>query len=255
MVQFNFSHVLPGVVWSTVAFPEKNILLLEVRDSKEKRVSFWALNYQTNEFLWREKTLDEPWWVNLSGVHDGVILFTIYVDTQNPDKKAAMAYSLDSFELLWWHNDFSISSVGKTITGFTSKLGLKEAFLDVFTGKEVGGSVNPAVPNGNVIRPLQYIENTPYFDTVRRFLADRLNFSAVHSLEYLEAHSHIIISCYTGQEILANYLIVLSLEGVVMMKEIMEESVQGIGLGTFFVIERSLFFVKNKAALVSYTLI
>jgi hypothetical protein len=87
-------------------------------------------------------------------------------------------------------------------------------------------------------------------------LADRLNFLAVGSFEYLETSSHILISCYEKEnDLLANFLFVLSLEGEILLKEILDSPVQGIGLDTFFVIERSLFFVKNKAALVSYTLI
>jgi hypothetical protein len=252
--EFIFSLPFPGTVWSLTAYPPRNVILIEVRDKVEKQVSFWALDYATGEFLWRNRKLEEPWWVNISGVYADVILFTLYLDSNNPDKKAVVAYSLLEFRLLWWNNDFSIGSIGDVVHGFTSKLGLKEMRLDILTGN-VSGNADREKQKSDIQRPVQYAEGTDYFETIRIFLADRLNFSAVDSFEYLETDSHIFISCYEKQNELANYLIVLSLDGEIVLKEILDSPVQGIGLDTFFVIQRSLFFVKNKTDLVSYTLI
>lgn len=260
MPEFNFSHRFPGVVWNTVAYPKEDLVLLEIRDTSHKQVTFSALNYKTNQFLWHDRKLDEPWWVNVSGIVNGVVLFTVYLDTANPDKKAVLAYMLEDLKLLWWHNDFSISAIHKNgIVGFTSKLGLKEVVLDVQSGKEYtgqeGAETTEMQNSGDVLKPVQYQEGTSYFETVKIFLAERLNFSVLNSLEYLETSSHIVISCYVKQDDLANYLIVLTLNGDLALKEILDSSVKGIGLDTFFAIGRSLFFVRNKMEFVSYTMI
>jgi hypothetical protein len=253
-VEFAFSRPFPGVVWSIIAYPPGRVVIVEVRDKAARQVSFWALDYERKEFLWTDQKVEEPWWVNVSGVHKDVILFTLYLDSSNPDKKAVVAYSLHGFRLLWWNNDFSIGTIGDVVQGFTSKLGLKEQCLDIRTGNAIEkDSKVESAPS--ILKPVQYAEGTEYFETIQRFLADRLNFFAVTSFEYLETSSHILISCYEKQNELANYLFVLSLDGDVLLKEILDSPVQGIGLDTFFVIERSLFFVKNKAQLVSYTLI
>jgi hypothetical protein len=54
---------------------------------------------------------------------------------------------------------------------------------------------------------------------------------------------------------LANYLIVLTADGDVVMNEKAGENLKGIGIDTFFLLEGSLFFVKNKCELVRYKLI
>lgn len=253
-VDFAFSLPFSGVVWSLTAYPPASIIVIEVRDKVLKQVSFSAWNYETKTFLWTDRRLEETWWVNVAGVHKDVILFTLYLDTNNPEKKAVVAYSLRDFTLMWWNNDFSIGSIGDVVVGFTSKLGLKEQCLDLRTGniseREESGPISHSI-----LKPVQYNEGTEYFETIQKFLADRLNFLAVGSFEYLEIQSYILISCYERQNELANFLFVLSLDGEVLLKEILDSPVQGIGLDTFFVIERSLFFVKNKAELVSYTLI
>lgn len=258
MLQFNFSHRFDGVVWNTVAYPQRELVLVEVRDTGQKQVSFSALNYKTNRFLWSDRKLEEAWWVNLSGVAADVALFTVYLDTNNPDKKALLAYSVDELKLLWWNNDFSVSAVeGTQILGFTSKLGLKEQVLNLHSGKEEQRRLQAVheEPGKTLYKPVQYTEGMEYFETVRTFLADRLNFLAVSALEYLETSSCIIISGYIEEEGLANYLLVLSQQGELLLKEKLESAVKGIGLDTFFVLEGCLFFVKNKVELVSYTMI
>jgi hypothetical protein len=54
---------------------------------------------------------------------------------------------------------------------------------------------------------------------------------------------------------LANYLIVLTSEGDVLLHEKAAENLKGIGIDTFFLLEGSLFFVKNKCELIRYKLI
>ncbi|HYF68000.1 MAG TPA: DUF4905 domain-containing protein [Ohtaekwangia sp.] len=260
MPEFNFSHRFSGVVWNTVAYPKEDLVLLEIRDTSHKQVTFSALNYKTNQFLWHGRKLDEPWWVNVSGIVNGVVLFTVYLDTANPDKKAVLAYTLEDLKLLWWHNDFSISMICEnSIVGYTSKLGLKEVVLQVQSGKEYAAhertETREVQISGEVLKPVQYLEGMPYFETVKIFLAERLNFLVLNSLEYLETSSYIAISCYVKHNELANYLIVLTLNGDLALKEILDPAVKGIGLDTFFAIGRSLFFVRNKMEFVSYTMI
>lgn len=258
MLQFNFSHRFEGVVWNMLVYPQQDVLLLEIRNADQKVVSFSALNYAENLFLWNNRKLDEAWWISLSAVEAGVVLFTVYLDKNNPDKKALMAYSLSNLELKWWNNDFAVGAVeGNQVMGFTSRLGLQEKALDLHSGKEIArasGSVKH-VAKELILKPVQYLEGTAYFDTVKVFLADRLNFSALSSLEYLETDSCIIVSGYTEENGLVNYLLVLSRKGDLLFKEKINGPVKGIGFETFFVLGGCLFFVQNKVELVSYKLI
>lgn len=256
---FNFSHRFPGIVWNTITAPDEPVLIIEDRDPVRKQVLFSALNFNTNTFLWRDKPLEETWWVNASAVTCGIILFTVYLDTNNPDKKGILAYSLQDMSLTWWNNDFSISSIkGDLIVGFTSKTGLKELILDVRTGKErtlqEDSGNAPALPIP-LQKPLQYGEGMEYFETVKTFLGNQLNLTAVSALEYLETDRNIVISFYSEEGGLANYLLVISKEGEILLKEKLDWPVKGIGMDTFFILGNALFFVKNKVELVSYTIL
>lgn len=255
-ITFNFSHVFQGVIWNMKISEDGKIIVFEVRNTETKIVKFSALDLDTHEFLWREKMLDEPWWINLTTVTRDVVLFTLYTDTNNPDKKAALAYQLANGELMWWNNDFSISTVAADIViGYAEKYGKREMALDIRTGKEtVPGDILPKRVE-IVQRPQQYPADHEYFHTVKTFFNRKFNLSPITALEYLEYDSLIFISCYLQENELANYLFIISADGNLLLKERLGEHLKGIGLDTFFVLSGCVFFVKNKGELVSYKIL
>jgi hypothetical protein len=255
-IRFNFSRLFKGTIWNTVAVPGKNLLLLEIRNAEGKQVTFAALNLERNEFLWNDKSLEEPWWVNLSACSDDVILYDLYLETSNPDKKALLAFSLLDHKMIWWNNDFSLISVSHHhVLGYVSKLS-KEVILDLHTGKPLPDAVlSPLDSKTALIRPFQYNDQTGHFSTVQTFLQSKLNLSPVIALEYLEHESLIFISCNVMETGLVNYLLVLDSSGNVLLHEKLDEPQKGIGLDTFFILNGCLFFVKNRRELVSYSIV
>lgn len=252
-VQFNFSHVFEGVVWNMMASSSDGILILEVRNSEKKKVVFSALETRTGKFLWRDKGFDEPWWINLGAVSDQVIVFTVYLETNNPDKKGVFAYDIIADKMLWWNNDFSlISAANGIVKGSSSKYGFRNLALDIKTGMELPGEHQEQQNATDVIRPHQYLSDHEYFNTVKIFLEQKFNLTPVVALEYLEHDSIVFISFYVQERELANYLIMISTDGNLLLKEKLDEQLKGIGLGTFFILSGCVFFVKNRAELVSY---
>lgn len=231
--------------------------MLEIRDEVNKQVSFAAVDYSTGAFRWKNVRFEEPWWINLAGVSGEVVLFTLYTDTHNPDAKSLLAYHLSDQKIIWWQNDFSISAItANFVIGYSFKFGLQEMTLDLMTGKVVPASINDeTMQNFPVIRPFQYLEGAPDFETVKSFLQRKLNMVPLVGIDYLEHDNLIFISCYVQENGLANFLIVLSAQGEVLLREKTGEALNGIGMDTFFILEGSLFFVKNKRELVRYKVV
>lgn len=255
-IEFNFSHVFEGIVWNTIASSENGILFLEVRNNEQKRVTFSALDIKTGEFLWRDVLFDEPWWISLSASSGEFLIFTIYLETNNPDKKGVFAYHIDKRKIVWWNNDFSITSLADgQVFGVTSKYGTRSIVLDLASGREIGAGENTVKMNDAVIRPHQYLDDNEYFATVKTFLSRKFNFTPVIALEYMEHDSIIFISFYIQDAELANYLLIVSADGEELMKEKLDEHLKGIGMDTFFVLSGCVFFVKNKVELFSYKIV
>ena len=236
--------------------PDDGTLILEVRDSHRKKVTFSALESQTGKFIWRDKRFDEDWWINLGAVSNNVIVFTVYLETNNPDKKGVFAFHILEDRMLWWHNDFSLVSVSNgVVEGNSSKYGFRNVTLDIMTGQEVSEKGIERQINSDVIRPHQYLAEHGYFNTVKIFLEQKFNLFPVKALEYLEHDSLIFVSFYVQEIELANYLIMISADGNLLVKEKLDEQLKGIGLDTFFILSGCVFFVKNRAELVSYKIV
>ena len=255
-IDFNFSYVFDGIVWNTLVSSENGVLLLEVRNSEKKQAAFSALDFNTGKFLWRDVIFDEPWWINLGATANSIVLFTLYLETNNPDKKGVFAYHLFDRKIVWWNNDFSLISVSnRQVKGVASKYGTRTISLDLETGKEVSNLEEGSKSTAEIIRPHQYLADNEYFSIVKTFLNRKFNLMPVIALEYLEHDSIIFISFYTQEDELANYLLILSASGEVLMNEKLDEHLKGIGLDTFFVFSGCVFFVKNKVELVSYKIV
>lgn len=259
ILNFNSSNAFKGVIWNTMADGNNNRLFLEVRDVQEKKVSFSALNLQNNEWLWKDISFEEPWWISLGAIAGDVLLLVIYTDQTNPDKKSLLAYDVLRNEITWWYNGFSLSGANALyVKGVDSKFPAKEILLDVSTGKPLPGAgvVDFALSqNFPVIKPFQYQEGTGHFDTVAEFLRTRCDIVPAAVIEYLEHKSLILVSVFVKERDLANYLYVFTDSGQVLLKEKLGDYLKGVGLDTFFVFSDYLIFVKNKHELISYRIV
>ena len=256
--EIRISHLFRGVVWNTLADGENQRLFLEVRDPAEKTVSFSALNLRNNQWLWKDLTLEERWWVSLQRVSGDMLLLTVYNDAQNPDKKSIVAYDVLKNSMAWWHNGFSVTSVNSLyVKGVDSRFPEKACILDLFTGQVVKHVDFDLADSQNftVIRPFQYEEGTAHFNTVKDFFASRLGILPVAAIEYLEYEGLIFASVLVNEAGLANYLYGLSASGEVLIKEKLGESLKGVGMDTFFIFSGHLIFVKNKNELISYKIV
>lgn len=254
-----FTLAFDGTIWKTVADAEEKKLFVEVRNTSSKTVSFSAVDLSQNNWLWRNLKMEEPWWITLAAASRNILFFTAYTDyNNNPDKKSILAFDILQQKILWWRNDFAISTVsGGIVTGVDTKFGSKEVGLNVADGKELARDavVFGAEQNFTVIKPFQYHEGSTHFDTVRSFLKSKTNILPVITVEYIEYGSLIVISAFTNPGDLANYLIVFNSEGELLLNEILGEHLKGIALDTFFILQGFLIFVKNKRELVCYKLL
>lgn len=253
-----FSQQFQGIIWNTLADGNNHRLFVEVRNPVDKTVSFSALNLQNNQWLWKDVIFEEAWWISLRAVEGDILLFIIYADTGNPDKKSVLAYDVTEKKIAWWYNGFSITSVNRLfVIGVDAKLPEKETILDLSTGKAVANVDFHLGDSQNfpVIRPFQYEEGTAHFNTVKDFLSSRLGISPVASIEYLEIGNLIVLSIFVKEQGLANYLYAFDADGEVLIREKLGEDLKGVAVDTFFVFSGHLIYVKNKNELISYKIV
>jgi hypothetical protein len=244
-------------VWNLLVHPQRNIIFIETRHETLKQVQFSALDLSSNNFLWRDIVLEEPWWITMTDVSANTLLFTVFNDTNNPDKKSILAFDFEKQAVLWWRNNYAVSAVTPSdVIGVDTTFGRKNVVLDLLTGQPgKDQTVLPAARNFSIQKPLQYYEDAGHFNTVKSFLESKLRIQPLSLIEYLEYRSLIVISCYLNENGLANFLFVLTQGGELLFTEKLGEGLKGIGVDTFFIFSGYLIFVKNKSWLASYKVV
>jgi hypothetical protein len=238
--------------------PDQPVLLVEVRDEVNFKVNFFALDYQQNLFLWKDLELSEPWWIGLAAAQGNTLLFQSYVNKGNPDHKNLIACNISDASVRWEVAEFSFYDWDDAvIRGYHTVVDIQPAVVDVETGVLTKASWDSQPPRvqPESVSPVQYLEGSTHFETVKKFVSTKVEYSPVMGVEYLEWKDWILVSIYVAQPSgLANYLLVFDREGKICLTEKLAENLTGLGTDTFFILSGCLFLVKNKSELVTYLL-
>jgi hypothetical protein len=257
-LDFNFSRNFPGTVWNSLSVPDTDLLVIEVRNEDQREASFSVLNVKENRFEWEHKVFEETWWIGLTAASPDVLLLHLYQSMDNPDKKGLLAWHIHDQKLLWRLDDFTFNYLDDSyLYGSFTKDGSVIQAIDLYTG-EIKENVRPtSVLKENILlqMPFQYVDGNVHFETVKSFLTSRLGVLPIMGVEYLEYAHLIFISYHVFEESLANYLVVFTDEGELVIQEKLDDQIKGLGLDTFFIGSGSLFFVRNKSELISYRIV
>lgn len=253
-----FSHRFPGTIWNTLAVEAGNRLVLEVRDDVNFKVTFSLLDYVKNEFVWKDISLPESWWVNLAAVNKSTVLLNRFMNKGgNPDHKSLIALDAVSTAIRWEAEELSFYDWNDSeILGYRTKDDLMPVKINLLTGElaEEPWHHSPESTRHEKPRPVFYAEGTAHFETVKKFVA-QTDYVITKGVEYLEFSGWIIVSIYVEESgKLANYLLVFSETGTLALTVKLGEKLAGLGADTFFILSGCLFLVQNKTDLVAYRL-
>jgi hypothetical protein len=240
-----------------VAVPPEKLLLVEVRDEINRRVSFSALNYGTNSFLWEDFVFDDSWWTSLLAAQGSILLIHTYTNPDNPDAKTLHALDLSTRQPLWQIKEFSFTRfIRDRVEGLLGTQDPHIVQLNIFTGEIIEKDLKLDEPVDKIsepFSPFQYLQGSSYYDSVNEFLLQYCDRKAEGTIEYLE-HEGLIFISYHVRETggLVNYLLVMNEEGKHLYHEKIDDQLKGLGVDTFFILSGCLIFVRNKRELLSY---
>jgi hypothetical protein len=235
---------------------KKDILIIETRDDQNFQVQFSALDFKRNEFIWSGLKLKESWWIGMTAANEKTLLFHTFINKGNPDHKNLIAYDIFDQKIRWEVEEFSFFDWNTSeIQGYNTKDDLTQATINIESGivTEKPWENKPLVEQEGLIRPVLYAEGVAHFETIKKFIQQKVQLTTSKAVEYLEYEEWIITSFYVEEAGLANYLFVFDKNGAVLLKEKLGESLQGLGVDTFFMLSGCLFLVKNKSELVVYS--
>ena len=205
------------VIWNLLPVPQLCQMIIEERNDNARNVSIACIEF-SGKVVWRVNHLPETWWINVNRVTLNQVVLRVFQTTTNPDV-------------------------------------VSEIVLNVRNGEPVSVQPEPECTNG-LLRPFVYVQGEAEFNTVQKFLEERVKQQIFIGAEYLEANDLVFIAYYIGQPgNFTNVLACFSRTGELSWSEEIGTNLEGMGIGTFFIATNTLFFVKNKTELVTFRIV
>lgn len=254
-LQNHFSQVFQGDIWQQSL--SGNHLLLTIRDQEQLKVSFSLVELSTGDLLFEGLSFEEDWWISTYHFFENTIVFQVYEDSQDMDRKHYFALDIETKEIIWELD--KVQATGRH--GYFLQLKSMEAgevlfYLDIRSGETF--SNQPEIYSTETIsdpgrHPLHYVEEGDYFDTMSAFGTRKLGKTLVGACDYLEYQGLIFLAFhYQDGKGLTNELVVLDPEKGILLQQTLCEGLAGLTSGAFFIVHEQLIFVEGKNTLNSF---
>lgn len=253
-MRLDFSHSFDADIWEVLF--HNNRLLITTRDSEKLAVSFSLFDLAEQKFLWKNISFEESWWVSVYHFADNVIVFQTYDDTQNIEARSIFGFNSSSLEADWAVDNVKLFNVQSNVLSLASMDSPETTFgINIQTGQEVSEEVvfSDEDQDSSALYPTHYETDNPHFETISKFLKEKVQVHLEGSCDYLEWGDYFAVSANTKVEAGYNLdLFVFNLEGELVLQQSLESGLKGLATGTFFIVNQALIFVEGKRNLIVY---
>jgi hypothetical protein len=256
-----------GTVWKLLC--SKNILFGDVRDTEKKTSSFFAMDFQTGEALWKNVSVGEQWWIGRQGILNDIVLIHGFEKPDMPIPKGVYALDAATGKCLWENSEttFLFSYNNKL---YAQRAGFREKNfyeLDPRTGETLYDYGTNEDALAQLKKPAAIEENWDGYifsgqiasqtHSVQEALAKHFDFARVRGGVDVAETDGVAIASYhepaRGAEAMLNNIVtnvikVVDLRtGALLFEDTIVESAPTPTPDTFFVKDRVLMYVKECA--------
>lgn len=253
-LRLDFSHGFDADIWEVLSFG--NRLLITTRDSEALAVRFSLLDLDRGEFVWKDISFDESWWISVYHFAGDFIVFQTYDDTQNIEARSVFGFDTTSMEATWAVENVKLFNVQSGLLQLAAISDPAYQFkIDIRTGAETNEPSNSSEVMVSTVTsyPTHYEPESPHFATVTKFLKEKQSVELIGSCDYLEWDEYFAVAANTKED--TGYtldLFVFTLSGELLMHQLLEKGLKGLATGTFFIVNQGLIFVEGKRNLNVY---
>ncbi len=244
-----FSHLFDGLIFKILADEVLPLLALEIRHTETKEVSFAVVDYEKKELVFEGLGLEESWWVGMVAFYEGKLFFHSFADKQYPEPQGIIVADVIEQAIILEKKGVYLEEINQSGVhiSWIGEQGKKPEILDI--------QIANTLKKNNLVFPFQYVEKTPYFETLARFLSQKLGIKIVQQLDYLEINKHIIISYLVeNDKKISQFLLILSQNGEILFHQSLDSQVKGIQTEVFFVVNDFLISIANRKNLLIFKL-
>lgn len=251
-----FSLLFKHNIWEVRA--SGSYVLITTRDTEQLQVAFSLFDIDKNNFIWQDISFEESWWISVYHFSGEMIVFQTYTDTQDIEARSIFGFDLKTMEANWSINDVSVRLRGKS---WLEVCPIRDETAGSFVINIKTGETTehfPKAPHSpgepGQIAPNHYEADSPHFKTLADFLQSKWDMITDGSCDYLETNDFFIISANSKSEKYYDLnLFVFDHSGNLLLREKLDSDMKGLATGTFFILNQTLIFVREKRNLVFYS--
>lgn|GEM_PF-1202350 len=263
------SFSFDGLIWKVIPDELNQLLVVEYRNADKHLADFGAIDLKKKKIKWQGVKKDESWWIGLETVNNGYLYLHGFKDIQNPEHKGIISVASDTGKVLWEEKVLTFGGVfSEGVLALQNEEEENKVYflLDLKTGKqkkeysdvEVLKKLNEVFrekQKSNIQNALHFTQENEYFSKLSEYVQVVTGDQASLAFDYAECKNFIIISYYIySDNKLQNLLLIANEEGEVLLKEILDQGLKGVGMDTFFLLGNAVIFVKEKKELIIYEL-
>ena len=251
-MEISFEIEFDGRIWDSAY--EDGIICLETKNTESKKTTFHLLDLNEVEILSSFHSPLDEFFCGLDTFQNQQTIIHGFDQNQNILTKGVSIHDLQG-EIVFTSPDYLFELATKDMVLLTDK---DQQLLKLENNKPepltTAIELDEIVNNG-ILKPVHYPSEDPHFQTIDTFLNQKFKLKPLKGLDYLECDGKIIISFYLSDTNgLRNLLYVLDQQGKLIFEDIQDEKLTGIGMDTFFVIEKKLYYIKTKNLFVGVNL-
>ena len=95
-----WEYRVKGILWRLL-FSGNERIVGEDRDDQSKSVSFFCVDAKSGKLLWEGLRMDEPWWITIEVVREGVLFMNEFVKPDLPVQGKIYAVDIETGKVLW----------------------------------------------------------------------------------------------------------------------------------------------------------
>ncbi|MEK7818902.1 MAG: DUF4905 domain-containing protein [Bacteroidota bacterium] len=257
----NWKFSVNGIIWRII-YTDLNFLVGEDRDIEKKKVTFFCLNLENGNLLWKNLSVLDDWWVGIEKIIDDKIIFHGFKKPDMPEHKKIIVADLGTGKIIWQNDDYPFYSANKNFIYAYRDLFERRIYyklnssngeiveeIDDLNDEILQSSFNKS--NSNLIypEPISFLDDAEYLKIVEGIIPKE---NLVGEIEFVILNENAIFSFHKKNKTnLQNIIIVINRKGEILHEEILTDETEYPTPDTFFVNYKTLFYIKNRNTIVA----
>lgn len=258
-----FKYSTPFEIWK-INVSELGLIILEIRDTKNKEVFYTCLNLKNGKELWKNFQLkDERYWTSIETLVSNYLVLHKFVKPDLPLHKEVIVIDILQGKVIWQNKDYVFwgELIDSLLVKKYSESDSKIFEINLSSGEVISemeiNSAQKVISDYDINNKYKNFKFTEFLEADNQLnqIIDKIGDNSEERIgtEYIETDNHFIFSYYsrTKNNLFNNNLYILNKENrKLLFKERIAKDTNAPYPDTYFIFNNYLIIMKDKSEII-----